>query len=156
MHWRFTYLGAPSGLSVRLTTVKHSGPVVRRAAKAFSSEGGSGSLLASAQAASQPRQPTHSVVSTRTEVSSSPATGTRPAAWAGPGRETRAAVPVAPATFRKVRLPSFMVVSPGFTGSGNAVEESEHDQSNDGERGGGDHGCDTFFSWTSWSSVASS
>ncbi len=53
----------PGAFSVRLTTVKAVSLVSRRVAST-SSPGGSGSWFASAQAASQARQPTHRVVST--------------------------------------------------------------------------------------------
>jgi hypothetical protein len=49
-----------------------------------------------------------------------------------------------------------MVASPGFTGSGDAVQESNDDQSDDGESEGGDHEWAPFFSVEVFSSVSSS
>src|SRR5512140_2049233 len=110
MHWVFAKRSSPWGelFFARLTTVKVSGPVARRAANTLSSPGetGSGSLFASLQAASQPRHPTHSVVSTRT-----PTAPGRGVAEARAVRDftPRLAAPATPAILKRVLRLSFIV-----------------------------------------------
>src|SRR5512140_1926287 len=110
MHWVFAYRSSPAGplFLAALTTVKVSGPVALFDAKTASSPGesGSGRRFASLQAASQPRQPTQRVVSTRTPLAPGRAWTE---ALAELGRPASPAAPATPAILKRVLLFSFIV-----------------------------------------------
>src|SRR5512138_2795058 len=137
MHCFLAKRWTPGAFSVRFTTVKAVSLVSRRVASA-SSPGGGGFPFASAQAASQARQPTHRVVSTRTPGESVAPPGASTDACAVPAAATPA--PIA-ATSRKPLLVIFMCDSlPG----GDEVQGSDHADSDQREHEGEHHGVAPF------------
>src|SRR5512145_732836 len=134
MHWRFTNRSTPGSFSKRLTTVKTCCSVSRVCSNTFSPSAGGGSSLASAHAASQPRQPTQRVVSTRT-----PGPSRTPCPSAARASVVRRLAPaVAPAILKNPLRVTFMAGSvssrPVRLAGGDQVEGSDDDHANESNR----------------------
>src|SRR5512140_3336222 len=111
MHWRLTYRSSPFSVAKRFTTVKVCVAVSRVWLNTASPSAGAGSSLASAHAASHPRQPTQRVVSTRTPGPS------RLASAALASEVRRLAPAVAPAILKNPLRLTFMAGSVRFVRS---------------------------------------
>src|SRR5512145_1988810 len=140
MHWRFTNRSTPGSFSKRLTTVKTCCSVSRVCSNTFSPSAGGGSSLASAHAASQPRQPTQRVVSTRT-----PGPSRTPCPSAARASVVRRLAPaVAPAILKNPLRVTFMAGSVPIVrclAGGDQVEGSDDNHANERNRECEHHGC---------------
>src|SRR5574340_1197678 len=143
MHCFLAKRSTPGAFSVRFTTVKTCSATSRRWPNTASPSSGGGRWLASLQAASQARQPTHSVVSTSTPGPSSTCADPEgdAAAAAAP------AVPAVTAAILKNPLRPIFMWSPryGALGAGRQqVEGPEHRDSDHRRRECEHHGVARF------------
>src|SRR5689334_9646107 len=134
--------------STRFTTVNWNSVVSRRLLSTSSPSAGGGLPLASAHAASHPRQPTHRVVSTSMpgeslDTGSVLAAAPAPDATAAPAAHVPAPTPT---TFKNPLRPSFMSVSPPtvLRASCDQVERANHGDCDQGQCEREHHGVPPF------------